>query len=339
MLRNASHASKFAIPVRILLPVLAMAALAGHRRIAQVSSRPASSFPFNTVKHESEIAFADDGTVVWSSARSDTAVALGDELDIYTATYNPTTKTFSEPVNMGIGINSAPDPNEPLRNGMDIEPFISADGLRLYFRSNRLAVSSECAKIYGSPCQPDTHWGGGASTKMFVSHRASPQAPWDAPKPLPYPINTETGGEHCPMELRDGKTLCFTSARPGGYGDMDIWCAVRHEANGTYGEPFNMGAPINSPFTETHFAQHPTQGHVSFVSTRTDEMGDIWTARPDGRGGWLPPVRWDVCEKGVWEACPAFAPDGETVFYFSTNVMQGSDPYTTDIHAIPNPIK
>ena len=94
-----------------LVALLAAAPMGLRRRHATVIT----PFPFNTHKTEQEMAFADDGTFVFCSAKPDTAVAAGDELDIYIATYDAKDKTFSAPVNMGLGVNSAPDPTNPLR--------------------------------------------------------------------------------------------------------------------------------------------------------------------------------------------------------------------------------
>ena len=339
MLRGRAHAPAAALLLLFVAATLSATFYQSRPLAAQAStgsSFPAVPFPFNSVRTEQEMAFADDGTFVWCSAKAETAVAAGDELDIYIAKYDEATKSFSEPVNMGLAVNSAPDPDEPLRNGMDIEPWISPDGQRLYFRSNRLADSEACTEANGKPCAPDTHWGGFASTKLFKSTKAA-DGTWSTPEPLPFPINSEYG-EHCPMERRDGRSLCFASARPGGYGGDDIWCAAIND-DGTYGDAVNMGAEINSAGMESHFHEHPTEGHVSFVSTREDDWGDIWTAKPDGAGGWLPPTRLKINTHGEQEACPAFTPSGKLMYYFSTKNMPGSEPETMDIFVVANPVE
>jgi len=295
-------------------------------------------FPFNTIKTEQEMAFADDGTMVFCSANPDTAVAADDELDIYTSQYNAVTRTFSEAVNMGLGINSAPDPTNPLRNGLDIEPYISPDGNRLYFRSNRLAPTPDaCAPSallapLGPTCVPNFHTGGLDTTLLFLSVKGA-DGTWSTPEPLPAPINTGSG-EHCVMELRDGETLCFSSLRPGGFGGMDVWCAPVLEHGKAYGTPVNVGPGVNTAGMEFHFAQHPTNGHVSF--TRIDATGetDIWNAQPDGEGGWLPATRLAINTPGAMDACPAWAPGGKTLFWFSMRAdlsIPGAEPLTMDI--------
>ena len=84
--------------------------------------------PINTMWAEGELSFADDGTMVFCSAREDMAVAPGDPKDLYIANFNPDTGSWDTPVNMGIPINAAPAMDEdPLRMGDDREPWITAD--------------------------------------------------------------------------------------------------------------------------------------------------------------------------------------------------------------------
>ena len=160
--------------------------------------------PINTMWAEGELSFADDGTMVYCSARQDMAVAEGDPKDHYIATFNEETGSWNEPVNMGIPINAAPATDmHPLRAGDDREPWITADGNTIYFRSDRNASD-------GNPID------------LFVTNKVN--GVWSEPELLPYPISTDEGNEHCPAVLQDGVTLCFASMRAGGYGGSDIYC-------------------------------------------------------------------------------------------------------------------
>lgn len=47
----------------------------------------------------------------------------------------------------------------------------------------------------------------------------------------------------------DGKTMYFTSNRPGGLGGTDIWKSEMG-ASGTWQKPVNLGANVNTPFDE-----------------------------------------------------------------------------------------
>src|SRR3990170_3321531 len=54
----------------------------------------------------------------------------------------------------------------------------------------------------------------------------------------------------CPMLSRDGKTFYMASDRPGGLGGIDIWVATRASDSDPWGEPVNVGAPINSQYND-----------------------------------------------------------------------------------------
>ena len=50
----------------------------------------------------------------------------------------------------------------------------------------------------------------------------------------------------CPYIAPDGKTFFMASNRPGGLGGIDIWVSTRASEEEVWGEPVNVGAPINS---------------------------------------------------------------------------------------------
>ena len=67
---------------------------------------------------------------------------------------------------------------------------------------------------------------------------------WTTPRKLGPNINTPYRETHCSLSV-DGKTLYFTSDRPGGYGGLDIW--VSHlQPDGTWGPAKNLGPVINT---------------------------------------------------------------------------------------------
>lgn len=66
---------------------------------------------------------------------------------------------------------------------------------------------------------------------------------WKDIKMLPFnSIEYSTGN---PTISRDGKTLYFASDRPGSIGGTDIW-KVAVNADGTYGDPANLGNKVNT---------------------------------------------------------------------------------------------
>ncbi len=64
------------------------------------------------------------------------------------------------------------------------------------------------------------------------------------------PFNSKEFSTSNPSLSRDGKTLYFSSNRPGSLGGVDIW-KVSVNADGTYGEPQNLGNKVNTEGNES----------------------------------------------------------------------------------------
>lgn len=77
---------------------------------------------------------------------------------------------------------------------------------------------------------------------------------WTAPKNLGKKINLPDYNEMSPFIAADGKTLYFSSDRPGGIGENDIWMAKRLDDSWTkWSDPVNLGRPINTEGSEAFF--------------------------------------------------------------------------------------
>jgi len=66
--------------------------------------------------------------------------------------------------------------------------------------------------------------GGYGDADIWMSRRAIRDSAWGALVNLGLSLNT-AAGEAEPYISADGRTLYFTSNRPGGYGDYDLWQA------------------------------------------------------------------------------------------------------------------
>jgi hypothetical protein len=131
---------------------------------------------------------------------------------------------WSAPINLGPIVNST---------AIDRGPAISKDGLSLYFASTRLTGSFGAEDIY-------------------VSQRESQDSEWGPPVNLGPIINT-TASESVPAFSRDGHLLFFSSNRPGGFGNFDIWVSRREHTHDDFGwQPAeNLGLGVNSASLES----------------------------------------------------------------------------------------
>jgi Tol biopolymer transport system component len=97
-----------------------------------------------------------------------------------------------------------PELSDP--SGLDQKVAVRTDGHELFFASIRS--------------------GGFGIFDIYVLRRQSTSDPWSAPEHLDAPINTPDIDSQ-PTLSRDGRTLIFTSIRPGGLGQQDLWMSTR----------------------------------------------------------------------------------------------------------------
>src|SRR5678810_215230 len=81
-----------------------------------------------------------------------------------------------------------------------------------------------------------------------------PDGTWSEPRSLGKKINLEKYDEMTPYLASDGETLYFSSDRPGGLGDNDIWMTKRLDKTWQkWSDPVNLGSPINTPEWDAFF--------------------------------------------------------------------------------------
>ncbi len=210
--------------------------------------------------------------------------------------------------------NLGPAVNGPQLDGF---PSISADGLTLYFYSNRS--------------------GGYGGEDLYIGTRATRNAPWGQAVNMGPKVNSPQQDTH-PRVAPDNLELYFISARPGGYGGFDIYICRRATASDPWGDPVNLGPVVNSAYHEAV----PNLSADGLLLAFSDFPGSL---RPGGYGGmdvWMsrratvsspwqtavhmgPPVN-----SPQHDAAQMFSPDGFTLYLFSTR-SGGADNYQAAI--------
>ena len=100
---------------------------------------------------------------------------------------------------------------------------------------------------------------------------------WTEPKSLGKKINLPKYNEMTPYMASDGVTLYFSSNRPGGLGDNDIWKTRRVDKNWQKRtDPVNLGSPINTEDWDAFF----TLGQVVRLNNVFFDF-DKWDLRPE----------------------------------------------------------
>ncbi|MEO7444758.1 MAG: OmpA family protein [Ferruginibacter sp.] len=96
---------------------------------------------------------------------------------------------------------------------------------------------------------------------------------WSAPKSLGKKINLPGYNEMSPFIAADGITLYFSSDRPGGLGEQDIWKARRLDDRWQkWSEPVNLGSPINTAGSEAFFTLD-AGGEYAYLSSSDGAYG------------------------------------------------------------------
>jgi Tol biopolymer transport system component len=185
----------------------------------------------------------------------------------------------------------------------DADPFITADGKRMFFISRR-------------PVNPNVSPNAAGKLDIWVMDKTG-SGDWSEPKDLGVPVNSE-GSEFFPTLTKDG-TLYFGSGRKGGKGGIDLYRS--RFVNGKYQEPENLGDAINTTFDEFEPFIAPDESFLIFMAA----------GRPDGRGGFDLYISYN--RNGKWtqaqnlgapinsqadELSPKITRDGKYFFWTST---------------------
>lgn len=180
----------------------------------------------------------------------------------------------------------------------DADPFITADGQKFYFISDR--------PVDGKPKDDLDIW---------VMNREGDH--WSAPQHLDAPVNS-SGNEWFPTVASDG-TLYFGSDREGGLGRTDIYrCRI---VDGKYAPAENLGDAVNSKFDEFEPLIAPDQSFLIFMSAGRPEGkggGDLYTSVfRDGK--WQPAQNLgEPINSRALEISPKISPDGRWFFFTSS---------------------
>lgn len=96
---------------------------------------------------------------------------------------------------------------------------------------------------------------------------------WSMPKSIGTTINLDDYDEISPFLASDGATLYFSSDRPGGLGEHDIWMSKRLDETWTkWTEPVNMGDSINTSKWDAYFAVD-AKGEYAYLASTQNSIG------------------------------------------------------------------
>lgn len=262
---------------------------------------------------------------------------------------------FQAPQNLG-AINSA---------DADRDPDPSADGLAMFFASNRaggagqtdiwLATRPATSSPFATPTNltelntvsydhgPDissdgltiyfssNRSGGAGDFDIWMAMRASVSQPFDAPSVVTE-LNTQDD-EGDPSLTADGLLIAFSSTRAGAVGQRDLWLSSRASATAPFGVPTNL-VELNSIVDDSDPALSADGLSIVFASDRSDSLGarDLYMAtRPSRAAPFGPTSHLAHLSSTTGDVEPAFSADGRTLYFASDRpgVLGGRDLWNT----------
>ena len=207
-----------------------------------------------------------DNSLYFASARNGARKNYGwtDEpfLDIYKADYN-TDGT----------ITNATTVTELNSKWHDGPITISADGKTAYFASESYKEKESTPKNKAANAK---------FSQVYLFSVTKNGDNWGSISSLPF--NDTAFSNSNPSLSRDGKTLYFSSNRPGSLGGTDIW-KVAINADGTYGEPQNLGNKVNTEGNETFPFIADDNKTLFFASSGKQGLGGLDIYQIDLSGG------------------------------------------------------
>jgi len=114
---------------------------------------------------------------------------------------------------------------------------------------------------------------GSYRNEIYVSF-LQPDGSWSEPKSLGKKINLPEYDEMTPFLASDGVTLYFSSDRPGGLGNNDIWMTKRLDKSWQkWSDPVNLGSPINTPDWDAFFTMD-AGGEYAYMTSSQESYGE-----------------------------------------------------------------
>jgi len=231
---------------------------------------------------------ADGLAVYFHSSRPG---GYGDK-DLWVTTRPTTNDEWTDPVNLGPTVNSS---------AHDAAPCISADGLALYFQSER----------------PGAY---GGSRDLWVTTRPTTNDMWTEPINLGPTVNSSDRNAR-PCISADGLSLYFNSPRPGGFGYDDLYVTTRVTVEDDWGPPANLGPTVNAPYNDFN-ARISADGRLLFFASSDRPgfgLGDIWVTRRETKNDdWGPPLNLGpTVNSSASESGLGISTDGRTIYFYS----------------------
>ncbi len=252
----------------------------------------------NSHRGEFDVTYSADGLEIYYTSNRHRSEGLNDfDIDIYVTTRDDVNAPWKPPISLGPAINSP---------SWDEDPFLTSDGLTLYFDSLR-------------------PWGVG---DLWMTTRKTKDDNWGPAVNLGPIVNSQGYTDEDPSVTADGLELYFSSDRSGPRWQYRLWVTTRQTIDDDWRTPVDLGPVLNGTYSNIS----PTISHdgLILVFVRVDpENGDndLWmTKRPSRDADWGVPEKLpSVVNIMNNNTCPDISPDGHWLRWCSANVRVDVD--------------
>jgi hypothetical protein len=275
--------------------------------------------PVNTAFSDQHPAISPDGLSLYITSNRPGSVLGPDgktpSLDLWVSKRATRNDPWGTPVNLGDTINGP---------GRDFSPVFSPDGHWMIY-----------ARAPGGDENGDD---------LYITHRADKYDDfgWETPVSLGPNVNVPGYGDSGPALFEDPATgllnLYFTSNRPGGKGDWDIYRSVRQE-DGTF-SPAEFVPEVSSPYRDVRTTIRGdglemilTAANPAYLPAPSPQAPlDLYVStRPTTQSPWSTPVNLNdlgspvnSTTPTVIDSAPYLSRDGKELFFYSNR--PGSTP-------------
>ncbi|RXR32513.1 hypothetical protein EQG68_06720 [Flavobacterium piscinae] len=194
----------------------------------------------------------------------------------------------------------------------DLEPFLSTDGLKLYFASNRPLTES------GEPKDFD----------IWYVERKNTKSEWSSPINVGSPINT-TADEFYPT-VANNKNLYYTSDSDKSMGKDDIFMSVWNGEN--YKIPVRLEETINSIGFEFNAYISPDETFLIYTIYGSSDglgSGDLYISFKDNEGNWKKSFNLKEFNSESMDYCPFYDASTQTLYFTSKRSLPATKSFKT----------
>ena len=187
-------------------------------------------------------------------------------------------------------------------NFRNIEPFLTQDGLRLYFASNR-PIDETTTKV--------------KDYDIWYVERKDLNSEWSKPINLGAPVNSKYD-EFYPCVTNNGN-IYFTSDKINTFGKDDILVCYWNETH--FSEPENLGKNINSEGYEFNAYVSPNEEFIIYTIYGSPEglgSGDLYISYKDNNGNWEKAKNLgSKINSKQMDYCPFYEVTSQTLYFTS----------------------